>query len=214
MSDTMPTTKSWSDTDTFAKETPPAERNDKWGLNSMEQSPVQPSPPLMEQAKEQAHKVVEQTQQKASEAMVQARDKTKTWVDQQMESTAGTLGSVAHAVRQTGNNLRAQGQPPLNTYADFVGGTADAVDRAAQYLREANVDQVVSEVETFARRQPVAFLSIAAALGFFAVRFLRSSGRVENENPAGYNPDRALPVVMDSQDTGVRSDYGTNSFAP
>jgi hypothetical protein len=68
---------------------------------------------------------------------------------------------------------------------------------------------MVGEVERFARRQPTLFLGIAVAVGFLAVRFLKSSGRMDEGAQIGYNTDRQLPVVVTTEDTGVNRDYGT-----
>jgi len=175
------------------------------GLNSNTSSP-----PLMDQAKQQAHKVMEQTQQKAGEMMEQARDKTKSWAEQQLDTSANSLNGVARAVRETGQHMREQHDNPVHNYADFVEGSADAIERAASYLRETNVDQMVGEVERFARRQPALFLGIAAALGFFAVRFLKSSGSTDGRGQMGYNPDRQLPVPSHTTEIiGDNTNYGT-----
>lgn len=173
------------------------------------------APPLIDQAKQQAQKVVEQTQQKAGEVMEQARDKTKSWAEQQKCVTADSLHGVARAVRETGMHLRGQQDNPVHNYANFVEGSADAVERAAHYLRETDVDQMVGEVERFARRQPALFLGIAAALGFFAVRFLKSSGSSGSREQIGYNPDRRLPVptqnvpTQNAMNIGESTHYGT-----
>lgn len=201
----MSDTAMLSDREAFSTSTETSEANGTDNLDANGKS----SPPLMEQAKQQAHKVVEQTQQKAGEVMVQARDKTKSWIEQQMESTAENLGGVAVAVRQTSQHLREQGQEPYSKFADFSEGAAEVVEKASDYLREAKVDEMVGEVERFARRQPTLFLGIAVAVGFLAVRFLKSSGRMDEGAQIGYNTDRQLPVVVTTEDTGVNRDYGT-----
>jgi hypothetical protein len=50
-------------------------------------------------------------------------------------------------------------------------------------LRDKSMDQLVGEVETFVRREPVLFLTGAFALGFFASRFFKSSSP---DNGFGY----------------------------
>lgn len=191
-------------------ENPPMKTPDTHDRPPSQEENGSASSPLLEQAKQQAHRVVEQTQQKAGQAMGQARDKTKSWLDQQMNVAAGNLDEVAHAVRSTGSTLREQGMDSYSRYAELADGAAEAVEKASGYLREANVDQVVGEVEHFARRQPLLFLGIAAGLGFLAARFLKSTGQVATEANGYYNPDRYLPVVPSSQ-TGVGPDYGTGT---
>jgi hypothetical protein len=178
------------------------------GMNANGEEMNKPS--LVDQAKQQAHRVVEQTQQKAGEAVDLARDRTKSWAEQQMVSAADTIDGVVLAARQTGQHLRENNQEHLR-YAEFTEGAAEAVERVSTYLRDARVDEVVDEVERFAKRQPALFLSIAAALGFCAARFLRSSRQSGSSETPGWNPDRQLPMVLNDQTTGMRRDNGTDS---
>ena len=165
------------------------------------------SPPLVEQAKQQAQRVLEQTQQKAGQAIGDARDKTTSWIDQQMGAAATNLHDVADAVRTTGSALR-EGGKPVGNYAEFTDGIAEAVEKTSDYLRNANVEQVAGEVERFARRQPIAFIGIALGIGFLAARFIKSSNSSSGQGQLSYNPDRSLPVVTTSQ-TGAAANYGT-----
>jgi len=161
------------------------------------QSNGSPAPPLMDQAKQQAQKVVEQTQQKAGEVLDQAKTHSKSWAEDKKQAVAQSLSDVAMAVLQTGESLRGQ-SPDIGKFADMTDRAAEAADKAAGYLRDTSVDQMIGEVESFGRREPVLFLIGAAAIGFMAARFLKSSGRSVQSTP-GYNPDRLLPVPSDNQ---------------
>jgi len=168
---------------------------------------------LMDQAKQQAQKVVEQTQQKAGEVLGQAKDRTKSWAEDQKSVVAQGLSDVAMAVMQTGENLRGRGPDSYGKYAEITDRAAEVVDKASTYLRDTSVDQMVGEVERFGKREPVLFLVGAAALGFLAARFLKSSGRSISSGETAYNPDRTLPVPIDEQNLGVGTNYGTTSAA-
>ncbi len=167
--------------------------------------------PVMEQAKEQAKKVVEQTQQKAGEVLDQAKTQTKSWAEDRKQAVAQGLSDVATAVLQTSENLRGTGSG-AGKVADMTDYAAEVTDKAASYLRNTSVDQMIGEVENFGRREPMLFLAGAAALGFIAARFLKSSGRAA-QITAWENPDRSLPVPMDMTPQGVRNDYDATSPA-
>jgi hypothetical protein len=128
--------------------------------------------PLLEKAKQQTQQVIEQTQQKAGEAMDRARDQVKSQVATQKERARDSLEGVAQALHQTGQQLREANQGVLGEYAE---GAARMVERVSGYLDQRNIDQLVGEVEAFGRRQPGLFLGGAFALGFLAARFLKSS---------------------------------------
>jgi vacuolar-type H+-ATPase subunit H len=174
-------------------------------------APSTDQPPLIDQAKQQAQKVVEQTQQKAGEVLGQAKDRTKSWAEDRKSEVAQGLSDVAHAVLQTGESLRGQGADTYGKYAEITDQAANLVDKASGYLRDTSVDRMIGEVESFGKREPVLFLVGAAALGFMAARFLKSSGRAAGQG--AYNPDRSLPVPMDEQNLGVGTNYGTTSPA-
>jgi hypothetical protein len=47
-------------------------------------------------------------------------------------------------------------------------------------LKEKDLNGLMGDVESFARRQPVAFFGAAVAAGFLAVRFLKSSNQADS----------------------------------
>ena len=138
--------------------TPDSATNNKGGANSRS------SPTADDQAKEQAKKVVEQTQ-KAGEVLDQAKNQTKSWAEDRKQAVAQSLSDIAVAVMQTGDSLRGQ-NPDTGNIADMTDRAAEAADKFAGYLRDTSVDQMIGEVESFGRREPVLFLFGAAAIGF------------------------------------------------
>ena len=68
-------------------------------------------------------------------------------MDQQKHRAADGLGSVAQALRQTGDSLQHGEQGSLGQYADRA---ADTVEQISEQLRNKSVDQLLSEAEQFA----------------------------------------------------------------
>jgi len=126
---------------------------------------------LTEQAKQQTQQAVQQTRQKIGEAADQAKQQMKSQLETQKDRAAEGLESVAQAIQQTGEQLRQQNQT-VGQYAETI---AQQVERWSGFLRDQNIDQIVSEAENLARRQPAVLLGGAFALGFLAARFLKSS---------------------------------------
>jgi hypothetical protein len=87
---------------------------------------------------------------------------------------ATRLNTVADALRQTGDQLRDQDQDWMATYSNQV---AERVESFATYLEDHNVEDLLREAESFARRQPELFLGGAFTLGLLAARFFKSSQR-------------------------------------
>jgi hypothetical protein len=100
-----------------------------------------------------------------------AQERVGSQVDTALTRAGDMIGQLAGAVRQSGDQLRDQ-QPQVAGFVDTAAGQAD---RFAEYLRGANVQDVVRQTEDFARRQPAIFLGGALALGLVASRFLKAS---------------------------------------
>jgi len=124
-------------------------------------------------ASRQPAPVLQQAGQKASEMADQARTQVISKLDDQKERAAGSLDSVAQALRQTGQQFRDQDQQPFGQVAESA---AEMVDRFSGFLSERDIRQLIGEAENFARRQPALFIGGAFGLGLLAARFLKSSG--------------------------------------
>jgi len=70
--------------------------------------------------------------------------------------------------------------------SQLVEQANDGLRRISDTLRNKNLDEIVREAESFARRQPVVFLGAAAVAGFLAVRFLKASSQGEGSTQAGF----------------------------
>jgi len=134
---------------------------------------------------QQAQNLAQQTQEKAGDLVDQAQDQVKTGLTTGKERAAGSLGAIAQALRQTGQQFHQQHQDAIGGFADSAAGQ---VDRIAGYLHNRDIDQLARETENLARSQPALFMGGALALGFVAARFLKSS-RPMGDEAAGHPTD-------------------------
>jgi hypothetical protein len=102
----------------------------------------------------------------------QAQQQATSLASAQKDRASGSLSDAARALQQTGQQLQGQGQGPAGQYIERAG---QQIDRLAQYLDTHDVNQIMGDVESFARREPAVFLGGAFILGFIASRFLKSS---------------------------------------
>lgn len=124
---------------------------------------------------ETAAPVIDQATERASQVSDQMMDQATSRLDMGKEYAVETLTGVAQALRQTGQHLREEGsQPMLGQYAD---SGAQQLERFTGYLRQRDANDLLSEVESYARRNPMTFAGGAFALGLLAARFFRSSGQ-------------------------------------
>jgi hypothetical protein len=139
---------------------------------------------VAEQAKQQPQQLAQQARQQASELATRGTKQAKSQLASQKHNASQRLTTVQSALRETGHQLRNQGQGPV---AGYVERAADQAERLSTYLRETDVDEIIDEVRSVARRRPGLFLGSAAAIGFFATRFLKSSSGEATSAGDGYS---------------------------
>lgn len=115
-------------------------------------------------------------------------------LDQQTERAADQIGGVAAALHKAAEHLDEENN---RVVAQYVGQAADRVDEMADLIRNSTLDDMLTQVEGFARRQPEMFVGGALALGFLAARFIKSSGEGHRRAPdygPGYGPSAGFPA--------------------
>ena len=135
---------------------------------------------VTEQARQQGQQLAQQARQQAGELANRGSEQIKGQLANQKHNASQRLTPVQAALRETAQQLRKQGQGQVGDYAERA---ADQVERFSTYLRETEVDEIMDEGRRFARRRPGLFLGSAAAIGFFATRFLKSSSE-EQQGPS------------------------------
>ena len=129
---------------------------------------------VKEQAKEQTQQLAQQARQQAGELANRGTEQVKSQLANQKHEASQRMAPIQTALRETGQQLRKQGQGSVGQYADKA---ADQLERFSGYLRETDVDEIADEARGFARHRPAIFLGGAVALGFLATRFLKSSSQ-------------------------------------
>jgi hypothetical protein len=116
-------------------------------------------------------------QQQASELMSTAREQAVGQVASQKAQLASTLGVLAGALQQAGQQVREQEDGPV---ADYVDAAAGQIAHLSTMLEEQDFAQLLQTVKQVGQRQPGLFLAGAIALGFAGVRFLKSGSGTSN----------------------------------
>jgi hypothetical protein len=137
-------------------------------------SPGTGSRDVTQQTKQQTQHFAQQARQQATQLANRGSEQVKSQLANQKHQATQRMTPVQTALRETGQQLRKQGQGPVAQYAD---NAADQVERFSRYLRENDVDQLIGGVQSFARRRPALFLGSAVTLGFLGTRFLKSSSQ-------------------------------------
>jgi hypothetical protein len=120
--------------------------------------------------------MVDSAKQAAGHALDQAKSQASTRVDQQRQTLVSGIQTVAQAFQSLGKELGSKDEGPVAKYAAEMGtAIGGQVEQLANYLKDRDVHQLISETENFARRSPAVFLGSAFVLGLAASRFLKSS---------------------------------------
>jgi gas vesicle protein len=106
-----------------------------------------------------------------SQAKERAGEKIESRISESKTKAAETLSGVASTLLSSSQQLRENNQDGAGRAMERA---AEGVERFASYLQQTNVDDVVGQVQEFARRQPAAFIGGAFALGFIASRFIKA----------------------------------------
>ena len=115
----------------------------------------------------------------AKDVASQATGKLKDAVNERKSSGAEYVGTLAETMRRAAREFDAD-LPIAGTY---IRKAAEQVDGVSEGIRNGNLNDLVRNAQSFARRQPTAFLGIAVLAGFGVVRFLKSSA--DSNAPSG-----------------------------
>jgi hypothetical protein len=110
----------------------------------------------------------------------QAVQAARSLIGEQQQAAASGLGEFAGALRRAARDGNGEDSP----VARIAESAADNLQRFSDSLRNRDLDGLLRDTESFARRQPAVFIGAAALVGFLAVRFLKASDSVESRTPS------------------------------
>jgi hypothetical protein len=160
------------------------------------------SPSATDNAKEQVQEKAQAAQEKLQGGAQKAQARMREQVDQRSTQAGEQVSATADALRTTSRQLREQGQDAPAQAAEKV---AHHAERLGGYLSNSNADRILSDLEDFGRRQPLAVAGLGVAVGFMASRFLKASsreryqGRVAGTQPVPVAP-QAAPMAPPAPD--------------
>jgi ElaB/YqjD/DUF883 family membrane-anchored ribosome-binding protein len=107
-----------------------------------------------------------QVKQKASDLGQKAADK----IDNNRDAAATGLEKVASVLHD-----KAESLPGGEKVSSLAHATADKFSSTADYVRQHDVNRMMSDVETIVKNNPGPSLLVAAAIGFLVARAFSSS---------------------------------------
>ncbi len=130
-----------------------------------------------------AHDLGDSVKRFATNAVGETKKGAESQIDMGKARVAEGLGTVANALRKTGEQLRAEKNDTLTSYIDTV---VQKMDGLSHYIDEQSPSDIASDVKEFARREPALFFGGALLVGLMGGRFLKSSPPAPNRGgPSG-----------------------------
>ncbi|CDM61123.1 MULTISPECIES: hypothetical protein [Rhizobium] len=111
-----------------------------------------------------------------------AVDRVKDAVSKETSFAARQVGGIATALEKVGSELEKSDQPEVGRYARQIGSS---VQTLAKQMEGRDLGEVATMAEDFGRKQPLAFLGIAALAGLAASRFLTASAKRSTSAASG-----------------------------
>jgi hypothetical protein len=164
----------------------------------------QDEPSTTDQVKEKAQGVVGQVQDSARSAKEKAGDRITQVIDDRSTRSGEEIIKMAESLRQTGASMRVQGPDSPAKVADQA---ADRVQALGLYLRDNDGNRILSDVEDFARRQPLIIAAGAFALGVAGARFLKASAARRQDYSSGTGMSAG---IRDANEAGAESYVGVH----
>ena len=127
-----------------------------------------------EKLKEQASELADAAKDMAS----QATDKLKEKMSEHKGAGAEYIGTLAETMRRAAREF----DNDLPIAGKYIRKAAAQVENVSDSIKTGDFKDLIENAQTFARRQPTAFLGLAALAGFMAVRFLKSSSGTGSES--------------------------------
>jgi hypothetical protein len=147
-----------------------------------------------EAIKDQASDFVDAARDTAS----QAADKLKQTVDGQKNVGAEYVGSLADTMRRAAREFDSD----LPIAGVYIRKAASRIEDISDSIKTGNIEDLVAGAQSFARRQPTAFLGMAVLAGFGIVRFLKTSA---NDSQSPYAGRRHNDPY--AENTGYRNEF-------
>ena len=117
------------------------------------------------------HDTTNAAKDKAAEVGSQVSDKAKSQVDTRTTQAGDAIQDKAEGLHQMSDQLRDSGQ---DAFAQLAEKVATLTEDAARYLRNADADSILGDVEGFARKSPWAVAAGGLFLGFAASRIVKA----------------------------------------
>jgi hypothetical protein len=149
--------------------------------------------PKLESIKEEVSVFAETAKAKLGEVAEPIKEKAAEVAEKQKDAGAEQIKIAAKAVHGAASQLESE----MPQIAGYIHEAGQRLERAAEDLRQGNVDELMSKFGDYARNQPAMVFGGAMLAGFALTRFVKSAAHqarpndgkapsAQSWNPSGY----------------------------
>jgi hypothetical protein len=132
------------------------------------------SAPSLGDIKRQATEDLGAVREAAAAKVEEASDKAAEMANEQKTFLAQQLSSLGEALERTGRDMQSGDGAAMGRYAGDMGSS---IRSFASDIEGRDMGEIAAMAEDYGRRQPLAFLGLAAVAGLAASRFVTASAR-------------------------------------
>lgn len=140
--------------------------------NTTEARPSDAGTEVKEKGAELVSSVQEQFSAKAHELGEDASFQVREQLDQRSSQAGEQVQAMGHALQSGVEQLRSEGK---DVPARVMAQVAERAEDLGAYLQSAQADQMLGDIERFARRRPWVTAGVGVLAGFVASRFVKAS---------------------------------------
>ena len=159
-------------------------------------------------AVQQAKAVADDAQDRASSLLGTATQKASSVAEAQKESVAGYIDDVAKAVHRSGEQLEGH----QDWVAHMVERGAEELGALANTLRTNDLQSLIGNLGSLARRQPALFVGATMAAGFALARVGRLAASGSTLSPE--TPSATAPISASAPNTTANVDLLSARIPP
>lgn len=159
----------------------------------------------VDEVAEEAKNIAREAQAKMAEVAGAATAQAKSFATENKGKIAQQVTAFAGALNRAAEELERSDQALVAGYAKDM---ADGIENMSTALRERGVDELMQNVQQFARTKPAAFLGMAALAGFAASRFAKASAHRAGQGEQSYARQSSLATTSPSYPDGDGSPSG------
>jgi ElaB/YqjD/DUF883 family membrane-anchored ribosome-binding protein len=143
-------------------------------------------------------------QEKAADLREKGAARVRDQFDQRSTQAGSEMRSLADALHRSGQQL---GDESNSNTSQLTTQAADRIERLGSYLEEKRGDELMRDIETFARRRPWMLAGIGLLAGVVAARFTKASSErryaVHRQTGGWPTPPEGSPPGLPSGSSSV-----------